>query len=154
MGAAREAVTVPLPPERAFELWTALGRWPTFVDGFAHVERVDDAWPAEGAKLVWRSGPAGRGIVTERVVASEPGERFATQVFEERLRGTQAVTFQAVDDDSTRVDLELDYELTRGGPLAPVTDLLFIRRAQFDSLRRPLRRFKVEAAEEAGLASR
>ena len=57
----------------------------------------------------------------------------------------------AVDDGSTRVDIELDYTLTRGGPLAGMTDLLFIRRAQTDAIRRTLRRFATEAAEEARL---
>jgi uncharacterized membrane protein len=151
MGVARDAVTVPLPPDRAFDLWTDLTRWATFVDGFAHVERVEDGWPAEGAKLVWRSGPAGRGVVTERVVASEPGIRIVTQVFEERMRGAQAIGFEPVDDESSRVDIELDYSLTRGGPLSGVTDLLFIRRAVTDALRRTLRRFAAEAAEEARL---
>jgi uncharacterized membrane protein len=151
MGVARDAVTVPLPPEAAFDLWTDLSRWPTFVDGFAHVERVDDSWPAEAAKLVWRSGPAGRGVVTERVVASEPGERLVTQVFEERMRGAQALRFEPVEAGSTRVDMELDYRLTRGGPLAAVTDALFIRRAVTDAVRRTLRRFATEAAEEARL---
>ena len=148
MGVAREATTVPLAPERAFGLWTDLTRWPTFVDGFGHVDRVDEGWPGEGAKLVWRSGPAGRGVVTERVVASEPGARFVTQVFEERMRGTQAVRFDAVEDGATRVDIELDYSLARGGPLAAVTDVLFIRRALTDALRRTLERFRTEAAEE------
>ena len=148
MGVAREAITVPLAPASAFALWTDLTRWATFVDGFGHVDRVDDGWPGEGAKLVCRSGPAGRGVVTERVVASEPGVRFVTQVFEERMRGTQAIHFEAVDDGSTRVDIELDYSLARGGPLSAVTDVLFIRRALTDALRRTLDRFRTEAAEE------
>jgi uncharacterized membrane protein len=149
MGVAREAITVRLRPEEAFELWTDLTRWATFIDGFAHVERVEGGWPREGAKLVWRSGPSGRGVVTERVVASEPGERIVTQVFEDRMRGAQAVVFTPVDDDSTRIDVELDYALTTGGPLRALTDVLFIRRAQTDALRRTLRRFAAEAAEEA-----
>ena len=151
MGVAREATAVPLPPERAFELWTDLRRWATFVDGFGHVERVDGDWPAEGAKVVWRSGPAGRGVVTERVVASEPGQRLVTQVFEERMEAAQAVAFAPVDDATTRVDIELDYRLTSGGPLRAVTDVLFIRRALTDALRRTLTRFRAEAAEEAAL---
>jgi uncharacterized membrane protein len=151
MSTTREAITVPLPPDRAFGLWTDLTRWPTFIDGFGHVDRVDGDWPQEGTKLVWRSGPAGRGVVTEKVVASEPGERFVTQVFEERMSGAQAVTFAPVDERSTRVDIELDYELAQGGPLKAVTDLLFIRRALTDALRRTLRRFATEAAEEASL---
>jgi uncharacterized membrane protein len=151
MSVTREAVTVALPPERAFALWTDLTRWPTFIDGFGHVDRLDGAWPDEGAKLVWRSGPAGRGVVTEKVVASEPGERFVTQVFEERMSGAQAVTFAETDEGSTRVDIELDYQLAEGGPLKAVTDFLFIRRALTDALRRTLRRFATEAAEEASL---
>ena len=151
MSVTREAVTVDLPAERAFGLWTDLTRWPTFVDGFGHVDRVSGGWPDEGAQLVWRSGPAGRGLVTEKVVASEPGARFVTQVFEERMRGAQAVTFTPTDEDSTRVDIELDYQLTQGGPLKAVTDFLFIRRALTDALRRTLRRFATEAAEEAAL---
>ncbi len=151
MGVAREAVTVDLPADHAFGLWTDLTRWPTFVDGFGHVDRLDGDWPAEGAKLVWRSGPAGRGVVTEKVVASEPGERFVTQVFEERMQGAQAVAFTPIDADSTRVDIELDYKLAKGGPLAGITDVLFIRRALTDALRRTLRRFATEAAEEARL---
>lgn len=151
MSVAREAATVPLPPEHAFDLWTDLSRWATFVDGFGHVDHVDDSWPAERAKLVWRSGPAGRGLVTERVVASEPGERFVTQVVEDRMRGAQAVSFQPVDDGHTRIDVELDYELVQGGPLKAITDLLFIRRALTDALKRTLVRFSREAAEEAAL---
>ena len=151
MSTTREAITVDLPPDRAFGLWTDLTRWPTFVDGFGHVDRVDGDWPDEGAKLVWRSGPAGRGVVTEKVVASEPGGRFVTQVFEERMTGAQAVTFAPTDDDRTRVDIELDYALAQGGPLKAVTDFLFIRRALTDALRRTLRRFATEAAEEASL---
>jgi uncharacterized membrane protein len=151
VGVARDAVTVPLAAGPAFDLWTDLTRWPTFVDGFGHVEHVDEGWPAEGAKLVWRSSPAGRGVVSERVVASEPGVRLVTQVVEERMRGAQALAFEPVDEGSTRVDIELDYALTSGGPLAGVTDLLFIRRALTDALRRTLRRFATEAAEEAAL---
>ena len=151
MSVAREAATVQLPPEAAFDLWIDLSRWATFMDGFGHVEHADDNWPAERAKLVWHSGPAGRGVVSERVVASEPGERFVTQVVEDRMRGAQAVTFEPVDCGSTRIDIELDYELTQGGPLRAVTDLLFIRRALTDALKRTLVRFSREAAEEAAL---
>jgi hypothetical protein len=50
---------VDLPPGRAFELWTDLSRWPTFIDGFGHVERVDEDWPAAGAKLCGRASRAG-----------------------------------------------------------------------------------------------
>jgi uncharacterized membrane protein len=125
-------------------------RWPTFVDGFGHAERVDDEWPGEGAKVVWRSVPGGRGAVTERVVRSTPPGLHEVNVFEEKLDGTQTVTFTA-EDDGTRVDLQLDYNVSVGGPLRPLVDVLFIRRAQNDALARTLRRFGIEAVEQSAL---
>lgn len=150
MGLVREAIAVQLDPERAYRLWTDVRRWPTFVDGFARPERIDEGWPGEGAKLVWQSTPDGRGRVTERVTESADGHRLVTDVFEERLTGTQTVTFEP-DGEGSVVELELDYELAKGGALRGVTDVLFIRRAQSDALRRTLRRFATEAAEEAAL---
>jgi hypothetical protein len=149
MGTVREAITVALDPGRAYDLWVDVSRWPTFVDGFARVKNEGD-WPATGAKLVWESTPEGRGIVTERVLEAEPGDRVVTQVYEDRCTGTQTVTFDA-NEDGAVAQIEYDYELTRGGPLRGVTDVLFIRRAQSDALVRTLRRFAVEAAEEAEL---
>ena len=150
MGVVREAISTPLSAERAYGLWIDVRRWPTFVDGFKHTERVGADWPGEGAKLVWRSTPDGRGVVTERVIESVGGRRLVTEVLEERLTGTQTVTFEP-DEDGSVVEIELDYELVKGGPLRGVTDVLFIRRAQSDALVRTLRRFATEAAEEAAL---
>lgn len=146
MAKVHSEVPTELPADEAWALWTDLARWPTFIDGFGHVERVDDTWPQEGAKLVWNSVPTGRGTVTERVTASEPGARFATRVLDERTIGIQTIHFT---DEATAV--ELDYELQDKGPLSRVVDFLFIRRAQRDALTRTLRRFAIEAAEQAAL---
>jgi uncharacterized membrane protein len=150
MGKARAATRVSLSPDEAYDLWTDIRRWPTFVDGFAHPERVDDSWPERGAKLVWKSVPGGRGAVTERVTRAERPGVHEVNVFEEKLDGTQTVTFTP-EDDGTRVDLTLDYKVSVGGPLKPVVDVLFIRRAQNDALARTLRRFTTEAEEQAAL---
>jgi uncharacterized membrane protein len=98
---------------------------------------------------VWESTPDGRGRVTETVVEHE-ADRFSTRVFEEALMGTQTLRVAPAPDGS-EVELTLDYELAKWGPLAGVADALFIRRALRDSLRRTLYRFAVEAADEAGL---
>jgi hypothetical protein len=150
MGVARALTQVPLTPAEAYELWTDVRRWPTFVDGFGHPQRLDEGWPAAGAKLVWQSVPGGRGIVTEKVIRSEPDALLETAVFEERLDGTQTVTF-AAGEDGALVELALDYNVRVGGPLRPLVDVLFIRRAQNDALGRTLRRFATEAAEQAAL---
>jgi hypothetical protein len=150
MRSAYAEAAISLDPPSALRLWTDLRRWPSFVEGFGHPLEVAPEWPSEGAKLVWESTPGGRGRVTERVVESGEG-RFATQVFEKALAGTQTLTALAAPEGGSRVELRLDYELARPGPLRAVADVLFIRRALRDALRRTLRRFAVEAEEEAGL---
>jgi uncharacterized membrane protein len=151
MGKASAATRVSLPPDEAYDLWTDVRRWPTFVDGFAHPERVDDTWPEKGAKLVWKSVPGGRGAVTERVTKAEPPRLHEVNVFEEKLDGTQRVTFTAGEEDTTLVELTLEYNASVGGLLKPIVDVLFIRRAQNDALARTLRRFATEAEEQAAL---
>jgi Polyketide cyclase / dehydrase and lipid transport len=146
---AQAARGVAPAPDAARALWTDLRRWPSFVEGFARVREVSEDWPEEGAKLVWESTPAGRGRVTERVTESTP-TTFATEVFDDSLRGAQRASFDAVEE-GTRVTVELEYELEKYGPLRALADVIFIRRALRDSLRRTLARFAVEAEEEAGL---
>lgn len=161
MRRAADATTVPIPPAEALELWADLDRWPSFVDGLSRVVEVTEDWPEAGAELVWESTRGGRGRVAERVEAyeapppgpdvamqSNPG-RLVTRVSEEALTGEQTVTFSP-EPEGARVDLALDYELTRSGLLQPVTDLLFIRRALRDSLRRTLGRFAAESERREG----
>ncbi len=141
---------VALQPDAAAALWRDPRRWSAFVEGFQRIEQVAPEWPEPGAKLIWDSGAGGRGRVTEKVAENAP-TRFATKVYEERLYGTQTAMFAPNADGGAAVVLTLEYELTADNPFNPVTDLLFIRRALRDALGRTLRRFAVEAEEEAAL---
>ena len=149
MAVVRESVQVPIAAAAAQQLWTDTTRWPTFVDGFARVLEQATDWPEPGAKVVWESGPAGRGRVTERIRDSS-ATAITSEIFEEQLIGVQTVTFEP-EGEGAFVEIALDYELQKGGPLRKVTDVLFIRRAVSDSLARTLKRFSTEAAEQATL---
>lgn len=138
------------PRAAAERLWYDPVRWPSWVDGFGHVVRVEGEWPAPGAVVVWESPPRGRGRVVERVVSYEPGVRQELEVEDERLRGRQRVDFEELEG-GVGVALTLDYRLKRGGPGALVVDLLFIRRALGESLNRTLERFGRELAAELEL---
>lgn len=146
---ASASARVPLEPEAAVALWSDLRRWPSFVEGFARLASESGGWPGEGAKAVWESGPGGRGTVTEKVTGRAPGT-FSTRVVEQRLFGIQTFRADAAEGGS-HVEVTLDYELTSESPLRGLTDVLFIRRALRDSLARTLRRYAVEADDEAGL---
>jgi len=138
-----------LAPADALALWSDVERWPSFVEGFARRLELSGEWPEQGGRVVWESTPDGRGRVTEQVVENG-SDSFATQVFEKALTGLQTLRALPADDGS-EVELSLEYELTRYGPLNSLADALFIRRALRDSLKRTLYRFSVEAEDQAGL---
>ena len=149
MRTARARASVPLTPPEALALWSDVERWPSFVEGFARRLELSPEWPATRARVVWESTPDGRGRVTETVLEHRT-DHFTTQVFEEALMGTQTLRVAPAGDGS-EIELALDYELAKYGPLAGLADAIFIRRALRDALRRTLARFRIEAEEEAAL---
>jgi hypothetical protein len=149
MGKARASVQLPgFRASEAEALWYDTRRWPTFVDGFAHVVSVEGDWPAAPSTLVWQSTPAGRGRVIERVDEYEPRLGQTAQVDDPKMTATQRVAFTP-KDDGVEVSLSMEYALKEGGPLKPFTDFFFIRRAIGDALRRTVTRFARELRADA-----
>jgi uncharacterized membrane protein len=147
------SVEVPGRIAEAEALFHDTSRWPAFVDGLHHVQRKDPGWPKEpGAKLRWTTAADGRGLVAEEVLRFEARRCLAVRVEDEQLRGTQTVWFEA-RGDRTRVTLELEYELKGESPVQALTDLLFIRRRQRESLQRTLTRFARELRSDRELVA-
>jgi hypothetical protein len=143
MPSVRAVQPVPGLASEAEELWYDPRRWPAWVDGFGHVVKLEGEWPEVGARAVWESRPGGRGRVVERVTAYESRIGQTLAVEDEQLRGTQRVTF-APGDDEVEVALELEYALKGANVITPLTDVLFIRRALRESLKRSLLQFARE----------
>jgi polyketide cyclase/dehydrase/lipid transport protein len=143
----RAQILVPAPPAAAAALWCDLRRWPAWVDGFGHVASVGPAWPAAGSRLLWDSHPGGRGRVVEEVEQHEPGRGLRLAIEDEKVRGTQHVAFTEHPEGAT-VTVVLEYAIKDRTPLTLLLDLLFVRRAMGDSLRRTLARFRVEARDD------
>jgi hypothetical protein len=143
MPRVRAAVKVPGLASEAEALWYDPQRWPAWVDGFGHVAKMEGEWPAPGARAVWDSRPGGRGRVVERVTAyvARSGQTLAVE--DEKLRGTQSVTFEP-GPDGVEIALELEYEIKAANVLTPLTDALFIRRAMRESLQRSINGFARE----------
>jgi hypothetical protein len=148
---ARASVEVPGPVSEAEALWYDLERWPAWIDGFAAVVKREGDWPEGGGLLIWQSKPQGRGRVLERVLGYEPRTGQEAEVEDEQLNGRQRISFRP-QGERVVVGLELEYDLKREGPLLALTDLLFIRRALRDSLRRTLQRYAREREGDAELA--
>ena len=143
MGTVRAVQSVPGLASDAEALWYDPQRWPAWVDGFGHVVKLEGEWPAPGARAVWNSRPGGRGRVVERVTAFEARAGQTLAVEDEKLSGTQRVAFEP-GSDGVKVALELEYELKGANVFTPLADVLFIRRALRESLKRSLLRFARE----------
>jgi hypothetical protein len=138
------STVVPGLASAAEELWYDTRRWPTFVDGLAHVFKVDAGWPREpGAVAIWDSKPGGRGRVLERVVSFEARVGQTVEVEDEKIHGRQTVGFQP-NPDGTIVTLELAYAIKQDRGVPAVVDFVFVRRPMRDSLKRTLARFERE----------
>lgn len=109
----------------------------------------NEGYPREGGRLRWSSTPAGRGEVSEEVLAHAPRRLHRIAFSDPRTQGELETTFQ-VEGDGTRVRQELRYTLRSAGPLAPITDFLFIRSQQRGSLRRSLLGLKRAVEARAG----
>ena len=129
--------------------WYDTSRWPSWVDGLDRVVQTSAPWPRVGGSVTWESGPAGRGRVTERVVAYAPADGQALEVSDDAVTGRQTVAFIALPD-GVQVTLQLEYRLNRRSPVTPVVDRLFIRRQMTQSLARTLDRFEARLRAESG----
>jgi hypothetical protein len=147
MGRASATITVKGRAAEAEALWYDRHRWASWVDGFGHIVLIEGDWPEVGARLVWDSPPGGRGRVQERVVAYEIRTGQTLEVEDATISGRQIVAFTPGLEE-TEVTLTLEYEIKDRHLLTPLVDLLFVRRAMGDSLRRTLRRFANERAAE------
>jgi Polyketide cyclase / dehydrase and lipid transport len=143
MGAVEVTLGFPGSVHDAESLWYDTGRWVAWVDGLDAIVSVDGDWPRVGATVVWQSGPAGRGRVTERVVEYEPLDGQTVEVQDDAITGRQSVRFTP-DEHAVEITLRLEYRVTKRSIVTPIVDLLFIRNAVRASLRATLARFGLE----------
>ena len=142
---AETAIAAPLAG--VWDLYFDHRRWASWVDGFA-AEVSSTRYPETGGELVWRSTPAGRGEVHERVLAHEPRTLHRIAFEDPTAAGELETRFEILPSEDgrlTKVAQRLSYRLASGGPLAPITDFLFIRSQMRGSLQRSLAELKLEA---------
>jgi Polyketide cyclase / dehydrase and lipid transport len=149
MGRASESIWVVASLAEAWDLYFDPRGWSVWVDGFQAVESAS-GYPGAGGTLRWRSVPAGRGNVSERVLEHEPRRRHRI-AYEDPQSSGELLTEFAIEGEGVRVTLSLEYRLAGGGPFAGLTDRLFVRGQVLRSLQRTLLRFKHEVEEVAAL---
>ena len=139
MSNVTKSIDVEVPIRTAYGQWTQFEEFPRFMDGVKSVTQIDDThlhWLAEiaGVEKEWDA----------EISEQHPDERVAWHSTA-GARNAGVVTFHRLNDDTTRVTLQLDVE--PDGPIENLGDWLgvFDRQVEGD-----LKRFKefIESREE------
>jgi uncharacterized membrane protein len=126
-----QSIDVNVPVRSAYNQWTQFEEFPRFMEGVREVRQLDDrrlAWCAEiaGKEKRW----------TAEISEQIPDARVAWHSIE-GPRNAGVVTFHRLDDDTTRVMLQMEYEPE--GVVESVGDAVGVAAAR---IRGDLRRFK------------
>ena len=118
MSNVTKSVDVDVPIRTAYDQWTQFEDFPQFMDGVKAVTQTDDThlhWQAEigGIEKQWDA----------EISEQHPDERVAWHSTA-GARNAGVVTFHRLDDDSTRVTLQMDVEPE--GPVENIGDWLGI----------------------------
>ena len=104
MARIEESIDVEVPVAVAYNQWTQFEEFPQFMEGVESVQQVDDThllWTAEigGTREEWRA----------EITEQHPDERVAWHATEGR-KNAGVVTFHRIDDATTRVMVQMDWE--------------------------------------------
>jgi hypothetical protein len=151
VGSAAETIVIAVSAAEVWDFYFEPRTWGSWVDGFASVE-ASEGYPESGGTLRWRSTPAGRGLVEERVLDHEPRHLHRVAFSDDTSEGELVTRFEiepVADTDSalTRVTQESEYRLRRRSAFSPLTDFLFVRSQVQRSLARSLERLRHELEE-------
>jgi uncharacterized membrane protein len=104
MGKVQESIEVNVPLSTAYNQWTQFEEFPKFMDGIESVRQVDDK------TLEWHAKVAGDDETwTAEITEQEPDQRIAWNSTS-GARNNGVVSFEKVDENTTRVTLDMDWE--------------------------------------------
>ena len=104
MAKIEESIDVSVPVETAYNQWTQFEEFPDFMEGIERVKQVDDThlhWVAEvgGKREEWDA----------EITEQQPDERIAWNATSGK-GNAGVVTFHRLDQQKTRVMVQLDWE--------------------------------------------
>jgi uncharacterized protein YndB with AHSA1/START domain len=147
MGVVEQDVVLPAPLAEVWDFYFDPRGWPEWVDSFAGVIE-SKGYPEPGGTLRWKSVPAGRGEVAEKVLEHEPRRRHRIEFSDPSMEGKMTVTF-AIAGDGTKVVASMDYRLLDKSVFARLGALLFLKAQLRGTLRRSLDALVPEVAGRA-----
>ena len=104
MSTIEQSIDVEVPARTAYNQWTQFEEFPKFMDGIVEVRQLSDT------RLLWRSEIGGVDESWEAEIDEQiPDKRIAWHSVT-GAKNAGVVTFHRLDDENTRVMLQLDYD--------------------------------------------
>ena len=104
MSQIEESIDVNVPVRTAYNQWTQFEEFPRFMEGVESVKQLDDT------RLHWVAEVAGRRREWEaKITEQNPDERVAWTSID-GAPNAGVVTFHRIDDNTTRIMLQLEFE--------------------------------------------
>jgi uncharacterized membrane protein len=104
MSTIEQSIDVNVPVRTAYNQWTQFEEFPRFMEGVEEVRQLDDT------RLHWKTTVAGREKEFDaQITEQRPDERIAWRATQ-GVDQAGVVTFHRVDDDRTRIMLQLEAE--------------------------------------------
>jgi uncharacterized membrane protein len=104
MATITESIDVGVDVTTAYNQWTQFESFPKFMDGVEQIRQTDDK------HLHWKTNVGGVSREFDAEITEQhPEERVAWQT-QNGVHQAGVVTFHRIDDDTTRVTLQLNYD--------------------------------------------
>ena len=104
MSTIEKSIQVNVPVHTAYNQWTQFEDFPRFMEGVKEVRQLDDT------HVRWRAEVAGKDKEWDAEITEQlPDQRIAWRSVS-GARNAGVVTFHRIDDDTTRIMLQMDYE--------------------------------------------
>jgi uncharacterized protein YndB with AHSA1/START domain len=142
-----QEVVVAAPLADVWDFYFEPRSWPDWVDSFGSVIEIG-GYPDAGGTLRWKSVPAGRGEVVEKVLEHEPRRKHRIKFTDPSMEGEMTVTFK-IEGEGTKIVASMDYRLLDKSIFARLGALLFLKAQLRGTLRRSLDALVPDAASRA-----
>ena len=99
-----QSIEVGVDVRTAYDQWTQFEDFPKFMEGVEEVRQIDDT------HTHWRTSVAGKTKEFDAVITEQTPDQRIAWASQDGPEHAGVVTFHRIDDDTTRVMLQMDYQ--------------------------------------------
>jgi len=104
MSTIEKSIDVNVPVHTAYNQWTQFEEFPQFMEGVESIKQLNDK------RLHWRANIAGKTEEWDAVITEQEPDMRVAWKSTTGAANAGVVTFHRLDDNKTRVMLQIDYE--------------------------------------------